>query len=41
MTIDSFNDGVATAALWRGRRDGEGEPIRLAEGWTHPGGGEA
>jgi hypothetical protein len=30
---DSFKEGVGTAALWRGRRDGEGEPIQLAEGY--------
>ena len=33
----SFND-ESIVALWRGRRDGEGEPIQLAEGWNHPGG---
>lgn len=36
--IASAGGGATTAALWRGRRDAEGEAVKLAEGWYHGGG---
>lgn len=36
--IANASFGEDTVAIWRGRRDGQGDPVMLAEGWYHGGG---